>query len=375
MRAAAVFTVPDGLEPRVGQLELALRRLAGAVDIKEEMDNQAKELAALLASKADQNALDANAQRLNSLRPELEAQLAARAAEMVEMLQAAKGEWQAGSAKISKEVEGKADRDWLKKLEAQIRAEVEKTAAGSIDEATLEARLDALRKAMEEAMANAAKAEQQNSSAAFRCIACDHPLPAPHEAKRQRKHFNLYQTLPHVDSLSGTDAVHNGPVASSPGSVSFAANRTAPNLPPDVVYRGGFPTVVNRQPPSLPADAGGSVVYVSGLTRPAPAAYGHQRRAGPRDPRHGGNASPILPPLDKSLSPVPSAALGTGKAGTDSSVSSQGRQNVKSPASDAIAKVVRGPLTLGNTSFGDVSIPPAAIPAYEPWGGLNRATS
>ena len=31
---AAVFATPAGLEPRVGQLELALRRLAGAVDIK-----------------------------------------------------------------------------------------------------------------------------------------------------------------------------------------------------------------------------------------------------------------------------------------------------------------------------------------------------
>ena len=282
---------------------------------------------------------------------------------MVELLRMAKAEWQEGNVKMNKEVEAKADRDWLEKLEAQIRADVEKSSAGSIDEATLNARLDALRKAMEEAMANAKANEPQGGSAAFRCIACDHPLPPPHEAKRQRKHFNLYQTLPAVTSLAGTD-VQPGAVASSPGSQSFAPNRytTPAATEADVVYRGGFPTVI-RHP-----GVGGNIMYVSGMTRAAPVNGYTHRRSPHRDPREGGNSSPVLPPLDKSAnrtSPVPSMVPA---AVTGSAIGQKEFERQARATTDAISKVARGPLTLGTTAFGDIGMPPAAIPAYEPWG-------
>ena len=59
---AVVQKAEQDLEPRIGQLEQALRRLAGTLDIKSEMAAQSAELAKMLAGKADSSEVTANSE-------------------------------------------------------------------------------------------------------------------------------------------------------------------------------------------------------------------------------------------------------------------------------------------------------------------------
>jgi hypothetical protein len=144
-------------------------------------------------------------------------------------------------------------------------------------------------------MAKASKKEDQSGSSLFRCIACDRPLPDPLKAKNnRRKHFNLYQvlhrrlpasassflflapplpasleavrapstrradprpvaqTLPERDEIAGTN-VQVGQPTLSPGAGSMPVHLTGSlsegvlDWTPEVVYRGGFPTLVHTK--------------------------------------------------------------------------------------------------------------------------------
>ena len=229
------------MERRMEAAEQALERLAGNLDVKAEMDLQAKQLAELFAKKAGKDELASAVRKgATGLEEQFQSELEEKAAKMAELIAMAKHEMQEGLGQMGMTVETKADREWLDELEAKIRQDILAASNGKITEAQLQARLAELRKALEEAMAGMNKSE--GSFLSFRCLACDRPLPPSKEWKNKARAGGPANSI-RSDGPPPPEH-HNGSLA--------AAQRKYPGLgdtqslhigsaSPEVVLRGGFP--------------------------------------------------------------------------------------------------------------------------------------
>ena len=121
--------------------------------------------------------IDEATKMVKDLDSKLAGELNGRAAAIMGEFQANKADWQLRLSELNGVINAKADEAWTKKLEEQIRSEVEQLRKGGgkgISARALEAKLRALRQKMAEI-----GGMTQTGSAAFSCIACGRPLPDP----------------------------------------------------------------------------------------------------------------------------------------------------------------------------------------------------
>lgn len=241
------------LEQRMEAAETELRRLSGEMDVSEAMDDQAKKLAELFSKKAGKDELAAGLHNVKGIESRLKAEMEGRAEETAGLIGQAKEEFQEGFKEVGVKVEKKADREWLDDFENSIREQMKKLAGQSGDKVSaeqMEAKLAALRKLLEAAMAGAN--DGKGSALAFRCLACDRPLPPKDDWKNKTR--------------SGpAQSIRDGPPVDTP-PLGAAASAYPPldgtEMSDNVVLRGGFPMSASM---GSPGESPSSHVRTSGI--------------------------------------------------------------------------------------------------------------
>jgi hypothetical protein len=171
----------DGGSQLSPEMLAALNEIAGLKRMQATVSEHAKTLASLFTSKAGKDELGRTEARLGEVASSFELELGARAAELSAAMAAAKQEQARELSQLGQVVAVKADTEWLTQLEAELRAEFDRLRAdakgksGGISKAEFEKRLAELRKLM--AALQAAGGGAENGAVAFRCLACDRPLP------------------------------------------------------------------------------------------------------------------------------------------------------------------------------------------------------
>ena len=164
------------LEKRMAEAEAELQRLGGTMDVGVAMEDQAKQLAELFASKASKDDLASVRMQSDSGDSKLKAELEERAQTIAGLIAAQKEELQGELEEVGVVVEKKADREWLDEFESKIRdqmAKIAQDAENGVSPGELDKRLAALRKMLESAMEG--MNDSKGSGAFFRCLACDRP--------------------------------------------------------------------------------------------------------------------------------------------------------------------------------------------------------
>ena len=152
---------------------------------------------------------------------QLEERLNEHVLEMVTQFQEAKEAQAAQFGELDATVNAKADMEWMQSLEKEIIGEVERLrAAGKsvITKPELEKKLAELRRKMK------GSGGMEVGSAAFRCIACNRPLP------------DMSQW--HIDLANST---HTTKVSKKPAKFGTGSQAGLPQH--EIVLRGGFPMV------------------------------------------------------------------------------------------------------------------------------------
>jgi hypothetical protein len=222
------------LEERMESAESELKRLSGQMNVQEEMDDQARKLAELFSKKAGKDELAAGMHKVDGLEKQILAEMAGRSEEVAGLIGQAKSEFAEGIEEVGVKVEKKADRDWLNDFEASIREQMKKlqgVAGDKVSAEQMEARLAALRKMLEEAMQG--MNDGKGSALAFRCLACDRPLPPKDQWKAKKR-------------TGPPQSIRNGPPVAEPPSLGATAGPYPPfegleDASDNVVLRGGFP--------------------------------------------------------------------------------------------------------------------------------------
>ena len=220
------------LEKRMAEAEAELQRLGGTMDVGVAMEDQAKQLAELFASKASKDDLASVRMQSDSGDSKLKAELEERAQTIAGLIAAQKEELQGELEEVGVVVEKKADREWLDEFESKIRDQMAKIASDAengVSPGELDKRLAALRKMLESAMEG--MNDSKGSGAFFRCLACDRPLPPQDNWKAKTRHGNASQSI------------RDGP---PPPEDAHVAGRASPQLYPPVAGGGGEDTVVLR---------------------------------------------------------------------------------------------------------------------------------
>lgn len=221
------------LEERMESAETELKRLTGQMNVQEEMDDQARKLAELFSKKAGKDELAAGMHKVNGLEKKILNEMASRSEEIAGLIGQAKSEFTEEIEQVGVKIEKKADRDWLDDFEASIREQMKKLQGVAGDKVTaeqMEARLAALRKMLEEAMAG--MNDGKGSALAFRCLACDRPLPPKDQWKAKKR-------------TSPVQSIRDGPPVEPP-TLGTTAGAYPPfqgleDLSDNIVLRGGFP--------------------------------------------------------------------------------------------------------------------------------------
>jgi hypothetical protein len=154
----------DGGSQLSPEMLAALNEIAGLKRMQATVSEHAKTLASLFTSKAGKDELGRTEARLGEVASSFELELGARAAELSAAMAAAKQEQARELSQLGQVVAVKADPEWLTQGKS-----------GGISKAEFEKRLAELRKLM--AALQAAGGGAENGAVAFRCLACDRPLP------------------------------------------------------------------------------------------------------------------------------------------------------------------------------------------------------
>ena len=226
------------LEERMERAEIELKRLSGQMNVQEAMDDQARKLAELFAKKAGKDELAAGLHRVDGLEKSIRSEMEGRSAEIAGLIGQAKSEFEEGIQEVGVKVEKKADMDWLNDFEASIREQMKKLqgeAGDKVSAEQMEARLAALRKMLEQAMAG--MNDSKGSALAFRCLACDRPLP-PKDQWKSKQRTGPAQSIRNGAPVDGPPSGTLNPYPPFAGSVdSFGLEDSSDNI----VLRGGFP--------------------------------------------------------------------------------------------------------------------------------------
>ena len=226
------------LEERMERAEMELKRLSGQMNVQEAMDDQARKLAELFAKKAGKDELAAGLHKVDGLEKWIRSEMEGRSEEIAGLIGQAKSEFEEGIQEVGVKVEKKADRDWLNEFEASIREQMKKLqgeAGGKVSAEQMEARLAALRKMLEQAMAG--MNDSKGSALAFRCLACDRPLP-PKDQWKSKQRTGPAQSIRNGPPVDGPSNGTLNPYPPFAGSMdSFGSEDSSDNI----VLRGGFP--------------------------------------------------------------------------------------------------------------------------------------
>eukprot|EP01043_Picozoa_sp_COSAG02_P041653 COSAG02_NODE_3472_length_6684_cov_7.837661_1_plen_1175_part_00 len=202
------------------EMEAALAELMSMRDMKKLVGEQGRQLADLFSTKVGGDDLKKVTDELAASDKQLQERLDAHVHELVTQFQEAKEAQAAQMGELDATVSAKADKEWMDSLEREIIAEVERLrAAGKsvITKPELEKRLAELRKKIGKAGGT------EVGSAAFRCIACNRPLP------------DMSQW--HIDLASTHDT------KTRPVKPKFGTKELAGTPQHEIVLRGGFPMV------------------------------------------------------------------------------------------------------------------------------------
>ena len=203
------------------EMEAALAELMNMRDMKKLVGEQGRQLADLFSTKVGGDDLKKVTDELAASDKQLQERLDAHVFELVTQFQETKEAQAAQFGELDAIVSAKADKEWMDSLEREIVAEVERLrAAGKsvITKPELEKRLAELRKKIGQG------GGVEVGSAAFRCIACNRPLP------------DMSQW--HIDLAHSTHETKVRPVKPKFGTKELAG------LPQhEIVLRGGFPMV------------------------------------------------------------------------------------------------------------------------------------
>ena len=248
------------LEFRMESAELELKRLSGQMDVQEEMEDQARKLAELFSKKAGKDELAAGMHKVEGMEKKIQAEMEGRSEEIAGLIGQAKEEFQEGISEVGVVMEKKADREWLDDFEATIREQMKKLqgmAGDKVSAEQMEARLAALRKMLEEAMAGAN--DGKGSALAFRCLACDRPLPPKDQWKSKSR------TGP-AQSIRDGPPIDTPPLGATAGlypPLDGSREGLGMSDPSDnVVLRAGFPMSATL---GSPGESPSSHVRTSGI--------------------------------------------------------------------------------------------------------------
>jgi len=248
------------LEVRMESAELELKRLSGQMDVQEEMEDQARKLAELFSKKAGKDELAAGMHKVEGMEKKIQAEMEGRSEEIAGLIGQAKEEFQEGISEVGVVMEKKADREWLDDFEATIREQMKKLqgmAGDKVSAEQMEARLAALRKMLEDAMAGAN--DGKGSALAFRCLACDRPLPPKDQWKSKSR------TGP-AQSIRDGPPIDTPPLGATAGlypPLDGSREGLGMSDPSDnVVLRAGFPMSATL---GSPGESPSSHVRTSGI--------------------------------------------------------------------------------------------------------------
>lgn len=250
----------EELAQRMESAEMELKRLSGQMDVQEAMDDQARKLAELFSKKAGKDELAAGLHKVDGIEKKIQAEMAGRSEEIVGLIGQAKDEFLDGIQQVGVKVETKADREWLDDFENSIREQMKKLqgmAGEKVSPEQMEARLAALRKMLEEAMQG--MNDGKGSALAFRCLACDRPLP-PKDQWKSKKRAGLAQSI-----RDGPPVDEPPPLGTSAAYPPFDQSRDGLDSqePSDnIVLRGGFPMSASL---GSPGESPASHVRTSGI--------------------------------------------------------------------------------------------------------------
>ena len=434
-----LFDQLSGLGDRFSKMEGLFDQLSGLGELKDQIEEHSTKLAEIFTRKASKvskhdkfrikneelcikkrgilystdfciktefckDELDAMKNSMKGMGDSFASQLAKAAGDIVKDLNETKESMAGSLSGLFAQMGGKVDTLWVDDLERQLRDEIERLARlgrGAVDQDALDAKLAALRAALE---AELNKADDEASgSAAFRCLLCDRPLP-PKEEWKLKQRSNLSASMPHSheEVERGYGSPHTAKVSFQWKNVDFLLknvdfilknvdfiieqhakaagggggmrNNTsyAPvdreDFDPEVVYRAGFPTM-NRPSSkgSMHGSMGGMTVNDMSLSgvdssaggrgmggfAPMASHWGGQR--GMPDSRSGRN----LPPVDASGRPV--------------EVMRSGRAHAKASHAGAASGVPRSAGALRESQLDNSLIrldgQGPSLPGFEPWGG------
>ena len=254
---------------RVQTLEDAFEG-AALPSLKEMVDTHAKKLAELFANKASKEDLTALDKRVRGQAGGFAEQLDKHAKEIrVEISDIQQG-FEGRLEDVGSALGEKVDSLFMDELEKSLRKEIERLArAGgkAISQDALDARLAALRAAMEAEMRR--DEADAKGAAAFKCLLCDRPLPPKEDwrtvQQRSRSHT---PSMPHnhAEVVAHEEfGPHAGGVIPSPERYPTTQREWDASDEPEVVYRGGFPTV-SRAPIHAMRSEDGSMIGLSGMS-------------------------------------------------------------------------------------------------------------
>jgi hypothetical protein len=202
------------------EMEAALAELMSMRDMKKLVGEQGRQLADLFTTKVGGDDLKKITDDLAASDQQLQERLDAHVLELVTQFQETKEAQAAQMGELDATVSAKADKEWMDSLEKEIIAEVERLrAAGKavITKPELDRRLAELRKKIGKGGGT------EVGSAAFRCIACNRPLP------------DMSQW--HIDLAGSTHETKR------PTKPKFGTKELAGLPQHEIVLRGGFPMV------------------------------------------------------------------------------------------------------------------------------------
>ena len=205
------------------EMEAALAELVQIPEIKKMLGEQGRQLAELFTSKIGGDDLAKVTDDLAKADERLEQQLESHVQELALNFQEARDQTAERLGELDDTVQAKADLEWMQALEKEIVGEVERLRLAGLSNITkeeLEKKLAALRRKI----ANASGMTEVGS-AAFRCIACNRPLP-------DMSQWKIDQATTHETTVR-------------PTRPKFGKGRSElAGLPQhEIVLRGGFPMV------------------------------------------------------------------------------------------------------------------------------------
>ena len=168
-----------------GEIERALREIEELQDMEQVVAGHGKNLAELFTSKSGKDEIETTQGMVKDVDAKFEAALNASAMEIAQQFERQRAEYAGQLGHLGAAVTAKADTVWMESLENSIREEMErlrKAGGKGITKKELERLLAELR-----AKIDGMSTSTEMGAAAFRCIACDRPLPTADKWSKERE--------------------------------------------------------------------------------------------------------------------------------------------------------------------------------------------